>query len=255
MEDETAANALAKALKKKGVMFLFGHEVMEFERGRSGRTKVIVVNRDKERTTIETDEVLIAIGRQPNLDAIEHLNLTMNGPFIQVDDYLETSERGVFAVGDVIGNWQLAHVASCEGLTAVCNLNGSKQKMDYSVIPRCIYTSPQVACVGMTEEEMKKRKLKYKVHQFNFLANGMALASGETDGFAKIMIDETYGEILGVVMVGANVTEIIGQVSAFMYLEGTVDELATMVRPHPSRSEALMESANSLIGKGIHTVR
>lgn len=255
MEDETAANALAKALKKKGVTFLCGHEVMEFERGRSGRTKVIVVNRDKERTTIETDEVLIAIGRQPNLDAIEHLNLTMNGPFIQVDDYLETSERGVFAVGDVIGNWQLAHVASSEGLTAVGNLNGPKQKMDYSVIPRCIYTSPQVACVGMTEEEMKKRKLKYKVHQFNFLANGMALANGETDGFAKIMIDETYGEILGVVMVGANVTEIIGQASAFMYLEGTVDELAAMVQPHPSRSEALMESANSLIGKGIHTVR
>ena len=177
----------------------------------------------------------------------------MDGAHIAVNDYLETSAQDYFAVGDVIGGLQLAHVASAEGLTAVSNLDGDQEKMNYKVIPRCIYTNPQVASVGMSEAELKEKAIKYKVNVYSFSGNGKALTMGATEGFSKVMIDEKYGEVLGTVMIGAHVTEMIGQSSAYMSLEGTVDELAQMVQPHPSLSEVLLESANALIGKGIHS--
>lgn len=252
-EDEVASKVLLKSLKKKGVKVLLKHQVNEVRKGASTKEIHVTDNKGKE-VVVATDEMLIAVGRTPNVDAIEELGLAMNGRFIQVNDYLETSESGIFAIGDVIGNLQLAHVASREGLTAVANLDAPIAKMNYVVMPRCIYTTPQIASVGNTESELKENGVPYRVHSFNLAGNGMALATGETEGFSKIMIDEKYGEILGVVMVGAHVTEMIGQSSAFMYLEGTVDELANMVQPHPSLSEALMESANALIGKGVHTM-
>lgn len=252
-EDEMASKELLKALKKKGVKVLLNHQVEKFQQN-NAQIKIHSVNKRGDQTVVDADEVLIAIGRAPNVEAVKELQLAMNDRFIKVNDYLETSERGVFAVGDVIGNVQLAHVASSEGLTAVANLDAPTVKMDYKVIPRCIYTSPQVASTGLTETELKEKNIPYKVHTFQFSANGIALASGETDGFSKVLIDEKFGEILGVIMVGSHVTEMISQASAFMYLEGTVDELATMVQPHPSLSEALMESANVLLDKGIHTV-
>jgi dihydrolipoamide dehydrogenase len=177
----------------------------------------------------------------------------MNGRYIAVDKYMETSKKDFFAIGDVIGGLQLAHVASAEGLTAVENLVEKKTKMNDKVIPRCIYTTPQVASVGMSEAELQKKNIKYKVNKYSLAGNGKALTMGATEGFSKVIIDEKYGEILGVVMVGPHVTEIISQSSAYMYLEGTVDELAQMIQPHPSVSEVLMESANALIGKGIHS--
>lgn len=251
-EDEMASKELFKALKKKGVNILLEHEVKGFQQ--EGSIKTLATNKNGNDVLVEADDVLIAIGRSPNIDAAKELNLAMNERFIQVNDFLETSEQGVFAIGDVIGNLQLAHVASSEGLTAVENLDTPTMKVDYKVIPRCIYTSPQVATVGWTETELKKQNIAYRSHTFPFSTNGMALASEVPDGFSKLLIDEQYGEILGVVMVGSRVTEMISQASAFMYLEGTVDELATMVQPHPSLSEALMESANALLQKGIHTV-
>lgn len=248
-EDVEASKFLLKALKKKGIKILLKHQVKEVRQGTLN--KEIIVNAEKESIVI-ADELLIAVGRVPNTDVIKELALDMNGPFIKTNEYLETSEKGIFAVGDVIGNLQLAHVASSEGLTAVANLDSSQIKMNYSIIPRCIYTSPQIASVGMSEAELIQKGISYRVHTFNFNGNGMALATGDTEGFSKVMIDEKYGEILGVVMVGAHVTEIISQASAYKFLEGTIDELAIMVQPHPSLSEVLMESANSLLGKGIH---
>ncbi|MBM7599469.1 dihydrolipoamide dehydrogenase [Virgibacillus halotolerans] len=250
-EDEEASKLLLKVLKKKGIKVLLKHQVNEVRQGISN--KEIIVKDEKE-LMVTADELLIAVGRVPNTDVVKELALDMNGPFIKTNGYLETSEKGIFAVGDVIGNLQLAHVASSEGLTAVANLDSPQVKMNYSVIPRCIYTSPQIASVGMNEAELMKKGITYRVHTFNFSGNGMALATGETEGFSKVMIDEKYGEILGVVMVGAHVTEIISQSSSYMFLEGTIDEFATMVQPHPSVSEVLMESANKLLGKGIHSI-
>lgn len=252
-EDEAASKALMQSLKKKGVEILTNHQVSGFNAETNNSLVQVTSNKGKERT-IEVDEILIAVGRVPNLDAVESLDLAMNGRFIHVNEYLETSRKGIFAIGDMIGNLQLAHVASSEGLTAVANLDVPVEKMNYRIIPRCIYTTPQVASVGMTETELKEKGIVYRAHSFSLAGNGMALATGETTGFSKVLIDETFGEILGVVMVGAHVTEMISQSSAYMYLEGTVNELAKMVQPHPSLSEALMESANALVGKGIHTL-
>lgn len=252
-EDKDASKALLKNLKQKGVKVLLNHQVHAVSE-KSDKKEIHVLNKKDENSVMEADALLIAVGRTPNTEAFEQLQLKMDGKFVQVNDFLETSEQGVFAVGDVIGNLQLAHVASSEGLVAAQNLRQQTVKMNYDVMPRCIYTTPQVATVGKTEAQLKEQNIAYQSHVFQFSSNGMALATGETDGFSKVLIDEKYGEILGVVMVGAHVTEMISQSSAYMYLEGTVDELANMVQPHPSLSEALMESANNLIGKGIHTV-
>ncbi|MGE7907502.1 dihydrolipoyl dehydrogenase [Peribacillus sp. NPDC094092] len=251
-EDEDASKALLKSLKKKGIKVLTKYQVTSIKESKNEKELSITSQQGKTETLI-ADEILLAVGRKPNLSAVSELDLKMNGKHIAVNDYLETSKKGYFAVGDVIGGLQLAHVASAEGLTVVENLDEEKEKMNYKVMPRCIYTSPQVASVGMSEAELKEKSIKYKVNKYSFSGNGKALTMGETEGFSKVMIDEKYGEILGVVMVGAHVTEMIGQSSAYMYLEGTVDELAQMVQPHPSLSEVLMESANALIGKGIHS--
>ncbi|MFB5196274.1 dihydrolipoyl dehydrogenase [Neobacillus sp. KR4-4] len=251
-EDEDASQVLLKNLKKKGVKVLTNYQVSSIEE--SNPKKTLMITSDKGKVEFLTvDEILLAVGRKPNVSAISELDLKMTGRHVAVNDYLETSKKDYFAVGDVIGGLQLAHVASAEGLTAVENLDGNKEKMNYKVMPRCIYTNPQVASVGMSEAELKEKGIKYRVNKYNFSGNGKALAAGETEGFSKVMIDEKYGEILGVVMVGAHVTEMISQSSAYLYLEGTVDEFAKMVQPHPSLSEVLMESANTLIGKGIHS--
>lgn len=251
-EDDDASKALLKCLKKKDIKVLTKSQVESVYE--SDQQKAVNITTQTGKTeTLTADEILLAVGRKPNLSAVAELNLQMNGGHIAVNEYLETSKKDYFAVGDVIGRLQLAHVASAEGLTAVENLDGNKVKMNYTVMPRCIYTNPQVASVGMSESDLKEKGIQYKVHKYSFSGNGKALAAGDTDGFSKVMIDEKYGEILGVVMVGAHVTEMISQSSAYMFLEGTVDELAEMVQPHPSFSEALMESANALIGKGIHS--
>jgi dihydrolipoamide dehydrogenase len=251
-EDEDASKELLKSLKKKGIKVLTKYQVISVNESDSG--KIVNVASDKGKLeSLTADDILLAVGRKPNLSAVSELNLKMNGRHIAVNDYLETSKKDYFAVGDVIGGLQLAHVASAEGLMAVENLDEKKEKMNYKVMPRCIYTNPQVASVGLSEAELKDKGTKYKVNKYSFSGNGKALAAGETEGFSKVMVDDKYGEILGVVMVGAHVTEMISQSSAYMYLEGTVDELAQMVQPHPSLSEVLMESANSLIGKGIHS--
>lgn len=251
-EDEDASKVLLKSLKQKGVKVLTNYQVSSIEEINHKKNVTIISNKGKAEN-LSVDEILLAVGRKPNLSAVSELDLKMTGSYIAVNDYLETSKKDYFAVGDVIGGLQLAHVASAEGLTAAENLDGNKKEMNYKVMPRCIYTNPQVASVGMSEAELKEKGIKYKVSKYNFSGNGKALTAGETEGFSKVMIDEKYGEVLGVVMVGSHVTEMISQSSAYMYLEGTVDELAEMVQPHPSFSEVLMESANTLIGKGIHS--
>lgn len=251
-EDEDASKALLKALKKKGIKVLTNYKVQAIQQNQQG--KVITVQTPSGNDDfVAADEVLLAVGRKPNLSGLVELPLQMNGRFIKVNEYLETSIPEIYAVGDIIGGLQLAHVASAEGLTAVANLDAPTEKMDYRVMPRCIYTKPQVASVGFSEKELIEKGISYKASTYAFSGNGKALTSGETDGFTKIFVAEKYGEILGVVMVGEQVTEIIGQASAYMYLEGTVDELAKMVQPHPSLSEVILETANALIGKGIHS--
>ena len=249
-EDNEASIILEKALQKKDVTIYKNTEVSSFESvDNSSRIKCVT---DGEEKVLDADCVLLAIGRQPNLSVLGNSSIKLKNNHIEVDSYLETSEQGIFAIGDVIGGLQLAHVASAEGLVAIENLEGKVKEMDYSVIPRCIYTQPQVASVGLTEEALKNKGINYKVKKSEFSSNGKAITMGAIEGFTKLFVDPQYGEILGAVMVGENVTEMVSQISSYITLEGTTDELAEMVQPHPSLSETLMETANALLGRGIH---
>ncbi|MDN3436692.1 dihydrolipoyl dehydrogenase [Planococcus sp. APC 3900] len=250
-EDPQAAKVLAKSLKKKGISILTATKVTAVEQGENGQT-VHVESEKGQSGVLDTGMVLLSVGRSPNLSAFDSLKLEMNGPFVKVDEHMATSLPNVYAAGDLVGNWQLAHVASAEGLVAAANAAGEEETIDYHVVPRCVYTSPEIASVGMTEEEVEQKGISFKVVKIDHAGNGKALTLDEKEGFTKLIADTTYGEILGVSMVGFHVTEMIAEPSAFMRLEGTVDELATMIHAHPTVTEALYEAAASWLGKGVH---
>ena len=250
-EDPQAAKVLAKSLKKKGISILTSTKVTAVEQGDSERL-VHIERQSGQAETLNTDLILLSVGRSPNTSAFQSLNLEMNGPFVKVDEHMATSLPNVYAAGDLVGNWQLAHVASAEGLVAAANAAGETETMDYHVVPRCVYTSPEIASVGMTEEQAEQSGIAYKVIKVDHASNGKALTLDEKEGFTKLIADTTHGEILGVSMVGFHVTEMIAEPSAYMRLEGTVDELASMIHAHPTVTETLYEAAATWLGKGVH---
>ncbi|WKA49658.1 dihydrolipoyl dehydrogenase [Planococcus liqunii] len=250
-EEPDASKALAKSLKKKGISMLTSTKVTSIEQ-KENTQLVNVETENGKKEALETDLILMAVGRAPNTAAFADLDLKMDGRFVQVDERMATSQPEIFAVGDVIGGWQLAHVASAEGIVAAENAAGENRTIDYAVVPRCVYTSPEIASVGLTEEEAKRQGIDYKVVRVDHAGNGRALAQGEKDGFTKLIAGTKYGEILGVLMVGPHVTEMIAEPSAFIHLEGTVEEMASLIHAHPTVSESLYEAAASWLGKGVH---
>jgi len=251
MEDEEASKALHKKLHDKGINILTDHLVTSVSE-ENGCKMLVVEKKSGEKDVISSEELLIAVGRTPNDSATKHIDLAYNGAFIKVNDHLQTNISTIYAVGDVIGGYQLAHVASAEGLTVIENILGNQKKMDYSIVPRCIYTNLQIASIGQSENDLKNKGVDYTVTKYNLFGNGKAQTLGKKDGFVKVFTDSKYGEIYGMCMVGPYVTELIGQGSAYMSLEGTVYEMAEMIQPHPSLSEIFMEVANLSIGKGVH---
>jgi len=251
MEDEEASKALHKKLHDKGINILTDHLVTSVSE-ENGCKMLVVEKKSGEKDVISSEELLIAVGRTPNDSATKQLDLAYNETFIKVNDYLQTNITNIYAVGDVIGGYQLAHVASAEGLTVIENILGNQKKMDYSIVPRCIYTNLQIASIGQSENDLKNKGVDYTVTKYNLFGNGKAQTLGKKDGFVKVFTDSKYGEIYGMCMVGPYVTELIGQGSAYMSLEGTVYEMAEMIQPHPSLSEIFMEVANLSIGKGVH---
>ncbi|GMA47495.1 dihydrolipoyl dehydrogenase [Tetragenococcus muriaticus] len=200
------------------------------------------------------DQLLIATGRQANLEVPQQLDLELDeaGHFVKVDRHYQTSKKGIYAIGDMIGGFQLAHAASAEGLRvveAVCG--GATYPVDQNMIPRCLYTDPEVASFGLGEDEAKEN-YDVTVKSFPFAGNGKALASAETEGFVKIISEQKYQQILGAVVVGSHATEMIHTILAVKESEGTVDELADTIFAHPTLSEAIGEEANSIIDQAIH---
>ncbi|WP_221568393.1 dihydrolipoyl dehydrogenase [Alkalihalobacillus sp. TS-13] len=247
-EDRDASKLLANELRKKGVKLLLNTKVDCVHQAGAYKTVNCTDDGDNEHV-IETETLLVSVGRKPNLSAVANLNLLKDGPFIKVNEQLETNLPNIYAVGDVIGGYQLAHVASAEGIVAANNAAGGSDQIDYKVIPRCIYTLPEIASVGITEEEARTKGIVYKTERFDLSGNGKAIAEGHTSGFSKIIYEEKFGEIIGVIMAGPHVTEMISEASAFMYLEGTIEEAAKMIHPHPSVSESFFENASSIYNK------
>ncbi|MEK4789589.1 dihydrolipoyl dehydrogenase [Bacillus sp. FSL M8-0266] len=247
-EDEEASKLLERELKKKGIHIAKKTTVTEVTE--SEGVKAVHAIDDKGETHIFTAErLLVCVGRKPNVSAVNQLDLQLDGPFIKVNNQMQTSAEGVYAVGDVAGGYQLAHAAMAEAAVAVSNICGVPEKMNADIMPRCIYTLPEVASVGLTEKEAKAKGLSVQTERFDLAASGKALAAGVQTGFIKLVYDTAYGEVIGATMVGPHVTEMISEASSFMYLEGTAEEMAKMIHPHPTISEGFYEAALDIVSK------
>ena len=206
--------------------------------------------------SLETAMALVAVGVQPNTEnlGLETIGVAVDRPGIRVDDYLSTTAPGVYAIGDVTGKMPLAHVASAQAVTAVEHLAGLEpQPMEYINMPRTTYCNPQIASFGLTEAQAREQGYEVNIGVFNAMANGKALAMGETEGMVKLVVDSRYGELLGGHLIGPEVTELLGELSMTRMLEGTTLELGWTVHAHPSLSEMLKEAALSAQGRAVHT--
>lgn len=248
-EDKDASTFLSKQLHEKGITIHTKKTITGFKK--EGGHTIVEMEGHEGKQTIHTDNVLMAVGRTPNRTGLDKLSVEYAGKFVKTDKNMQTSVSGIYAIGDLVGGYQLAHAASNEGLKAVNHLLGNVNKKEAD-IPRCVYTFPEVASVGITEAEANDAGYSVKVKKVDLAGNGKGIAAGENSGFMKVIAENKYGEILGVVMVGAHVTEMISQGTAFMHLEGTVEEIENMVFPHPTMAEGLFESAAAWMEKGIH---
>jgi dihydrolipoamide dehydrogenase len=252
-EDADIAGELGGILKADGIKIVTGANVKEIsEKTGKGFVHYLTEGRDH---SVEAESVLMAVGRRPNtkdLGLEKNGVRTENGKLV-VNDKMETSASNVYAVGDAVGGVMLAHKATAEGRIAACNILGESQRMDYTAIPRCIYTYPEAACVGLTEAQAKERYGEVLVGRVPFQASGKArIIDGM--GFAKVVTEKKYGRIVGVHLVGPHVTDLIAEVALGMNLECTHEELAFTIHPHPTLSEVLMEAAMAAQGYKIHSV-
>jgi len=249
-EDTEMANLLESFLKKEGIKIYTNTEVKSIEE--RGTNKAVIFDKNEELVEV----VLMAVGRRPYTEGlgIDKIGIKEGkGGVLLVDDYLETNVSGIFAVGDVIGNFMLAHVAMIEGERAAENAMGGRIKMSYKAVPRALYTSPELASVGLTEKQAEEKYGgEIKIGKFPFYANSKALIMGESNGMVKIIGDNKYDQVLGVHIVGPHATELIGEATLGIELESTFDEFANSMHAHPSLSECIKECALEANKRAIH---
>ncbi len=254
LEDEDISKELEKAFRKKGIAVITGAKVEDAVLGKDGvKLKVSAKGKTEE---LEAEYVLVDIGVQQNTDniGIENVGIkTGEKGHIEVDQWYRTNVPGYYAIGDVIATPALAHVASHEGIICVEKIAGKESHaIDYQRIPSCTYCKPEIASIGLTEKEAREKGYEIKVGKFPYTASGKARAEGHTEGFVKLIFDARYGELLGAHMIGSHVTELLAEVIVAMNLETTEVELFYSMHPHPTLSEAVMESAGVALGHPIH---
>lgn len=250
-EDEEIAAGLAESLSEQGIEVATG-------------AKVVAVNNKKRRVAVryevggeaftrEVDRVLVATGVQGNIEGLglEAAGVRTRNGMVEVDGRMETSAKGIYAIGDVAGTPQLAHAAVQEGIAAV-EFAAGKERPELGQVPNCIYCQPQVASVGMSEKEAREAGRDVKVGRFPFAASGKGQAAGETAGLVKLVFDARYGELLGGAILGAEATELIAELGLALRLEATYEELLLTVHAHPTLSEAVMEAAGQAFGEAIN---
>ena len=250
--DEEVVQELTKHFKEK-IDIHTAAKVISIGDGK-GKKVVRVQTADGQTLDIFADKVLVATGRMPetkglNIDGIGIE--TLKGQIV-VDEEFKTAVAGIYAIGDVTGGIQLAHAASAQGIAVAEKIMGKEPEVNLNIVPACIYTTPEIATVGMTEAQAKERGIAYKVGRFPFRANGKALAMGQSEGFVKIIADTQYGQIIGAQIIGPRATDMIGEIAVAMKLEATVEEIATTIHAHPTLSEAIMEAAYDCLGEAIH---
>lgn len=254
--DGEIAKELEKSLKKSGMKILTNTAVIRAEDIPGGK-RVIVKNPDGTEAQFEAEKVLVSIGRKPVIDCIglENVGVQTERGHIVVNDRMQTNVANIYAIGDCIGNPMLAHAASHEGVVAVENCLGHDAHMDYKAVPGVVFTHPEVASVGITEEKAREQYGDdVRVGKFPFLANGKALGMGEKEGFAKVIAEPKYGEILGVHIIGPHATDMISEAVVAMQSELTIEDIGTAIHPHPTLSEPLHEAMLDTMGQALHKI-
>jgi dihydrolipoamide dehydrogenase len=256
LEDKDCSQAVARSYKKRKMKIRTSTAVKDSEFSGNG-VKLTLTDKDGNEDILEVDRVLSAVGRVPNTEdlGLEEAGVTLTdlGGFIKVDEYLRTSVGGVYAIGDVAGPPLLAHKASHEGIVCVEHIAGEGHgTVDYGNIPSCTYAHPEVASVGLTEEQALDAGHEIEVGKFPWVGIGRAVAAGDTDGFIKVIRDKRYSEILGAHIVGPHATELIAEFVVGRHLEATVEEMEKAMHPHPTLSEGVAEAALAALGRAIH---
>jgi dihydrolipoamide dehydrogenase len=253
--DEEVTKTLHRSLKKRGMKFHMEAKAQGVERTKSGVT-VGIQTKDKKETQLKGDHVLVAVGRSPNTRdlGLEKAGLKPNDKgIIETDAQARTNIKHIHAIGDITQGPPLAHKASKEGIIAAEVIAGKKSALDHRVVPAAVFTDPEIASVGKTEEQLKKEKIEYKVGKFPFAANGRALGAGEGEGFTKILADKKTEEILGVHIIGPDASDLIAEATLGIEMGGLLDDVALTIHTHPTLAETLMEAAEHAQGHAIHT--
>jgi dihydrolipoamide dehydrogenase len=255
LEDADCSAELAKSFKKRGIDMHTDAKLSDVKASKNSLSFSLSV-KGGEKQQVTVDQVLVAAGRAPNVEDIglkeAGVELNERG-FVRINERMETSAKGVYAVGDVAGPPMLAHKGSREGVVLAEVLAGKEtHPVNYDNIPNATYCHPEVASIGLTEDQCKEKKLDYKVGKFPFSASGRARTAGETEGFVKIIRDGKYGEILGAHIIGAHATELIHELAVARENEYTVEEIDLAVHAHPTLAEAVAEAALDSLGRMIH---
>ncbi|HEX9223961.1 MAG TPA: dihydrolipoyl dehydrogenase [Candidatus Acidoferrales bacterium] len=255
LEDEEISQELDKAFRKKGIQIFTEAAVESVKKDARGAT-VTFKTKEGKTQTVAAEKVLIAVGRRPMTEncGLEKSKAKVERGFIHVGPYLETAEKGLFAIGDIVaGMPQLAHAASMEGITAVAHLAGKNpQPLVRTRIPAATYCEPQIGSVGLTEKAAREAGYSVKTGKFPFVGNSKATILGQHDGFIKVVADEKYGEVLGVHIIGPLATEILTEAVTALQLEATLDDMMFMVHAHPTVWEAMGDAFASVRGLAIN---
>jgi dihydrolipoamide dehydrogenase len=256
LEDADVSKELERSFSRRGIKIMtkarFDPASVKAD---DDGVRLMVGKEGEEPKELRVEQMLVATGRAPNSDKVglDSTRAKVEKGFVQVDGRMRTAEPHLYAIGDVIGGLLLAHVAAHEGIAAVHAIVGAEaEKIDYVKMPRATYSRPQIASIGLTEQELKRDEVPYKVGKVPFQAVGKALIGGEYEGFVKVLAHEKTDELLGVHMVGPHVTDLISEASAALLLEATAWEIGAAVHPHPTLSEALAEAAMAVDGKSIN---
>ncbi|MDD3685788.1 MAG: dihydrolipoyl dehydrogenase [Bacteroidales bacterium] len=253
LEDEEVSKQLARSFKKAGIKVMSGTAVKNVE---VNDGKCIVNYTDKKGDAVlECEIVLSAVGVTTNLEnlGLEEVGVKTEYSKVIVDEFYRTNIEGIYAIGDIIPGPALAHVASAEAICCVEKIAGHNPPViDYSNIPSCVYTTPEIASVGLCEQKLKEKGIEYKVGKFPFIASGKAAAAGNKDGFVKLLFDASTDELLGAHFIGDNIAEMIAEMVVLKKLNGKGKDLIKSIHPHPSLSEAVMEAAAAAHNEVIH---
>jgi dihydrolipoamide dehydrogenase len=253
--DREISQEFMKILKKQGMKFHLQHKVEKIQKNNKGAV-VSTMDKDGNKKDFDCDVVLISVGRKPNTHGLNikaaEIELDKKQR-IKTDENFKTNQNNIYAIGDVISGPMLAHKAEDEGIAVAENIAGQSGHVNYDTIPGVVYTTPEVASIGKTEEQLKEKNIDYKIGKFSFMANSRAKAIDDAEGFVKILADAKTDRVLGAHLIGPHAGELIGEIGVAMEFGASSEDIARTCHAHPTFSEAVKEAALSVDKRAIHS--